>query len=200
MIGGLVRAAANANVCGEHHGADRRPTADGITSSRKASPASQGHKRPYRFDHSERPRALQEAIDRTERTRRSERQHEPMAAILQGVADKHRGHGEQAEGGPKHPWTIVSAPLHHVIASHHHVERTTIAPAARPLEGRTTRRQRRATGTSVQAATPAPQPAGLAGSWAMGQAPEEPSGAALWSDQLLHGISRKWMSVLAMVP
>ena len=65
---------------------------------RKASPASQSHKRPDRLYHSERPRSLQEAVGRTERTRRSECEHKPMAAILQGVADQHGGDGKQAKG------------------------------------------------------------------------------------------------------
>ena len=64
----------------------------------KTSPASQGHKRPDGLYHSERPRSLQEAVGRTERTRRSECEHKPMAAILQGVADEHCGDGKQSKG------------------------------------------------------------------------------------------------------
>ena len=64
----------------------------------KTSPAPQGHKRPDGLDYSERPRALQEAVGRTKPTCASERQHVPIAAILQGVADQRGGDGEQAKG------------------------------------------------------------------------------------------------------
>lgn len=62
------------------------------------SPATKGNQRPGRFHKAERPSSLQEAVSRTERTRASERQHVPMAAVLQGVADQHGGDSKQAKG------------------------------------------------------------------------------------------------------
>src|SRR4051794_1640049 len=53
--------------------------------------------RPYRLDHSERPRALQEAVDGRQRAGASEQQDVPGAAILQRVEDQHCRQGQQAE-------------------------------------------------------------------------------------------------------
>ena len=49
-------------------------------------PAPQRHERPDRFDQPERPRALQKAVDRSQRACSRERQDEPVASILERVA------------------------------------------------------------------------------------------------------------------
>src|SRR5580700_2770096 len=59
------------------------------------SPAPYGDAGPYGLDQSERPRALQEAVDRPQRARTPERQDKPRAAILQRIADQHGGDGKQ---------------------------------------------------------------------------------------------------------
>src|ERR1043166_8757108 len=73
----------------------------------KPPPAAQRHQRPHRLDDAEWPGALQEAVERGERARAGEGQHEPVAARLQGVADEHRrdgGETEQREGVQAQAW------------------------------------------------------------------------------------------------
>jgi hypothetical protein len=62
-------------------------------------PAVQGDEGPDALHESERPRALEEAVDRRKGARSGKAQDEPVAAILERVAGHHGGHGEQAEGG-----------------------------------------------------------------------------------------------------
>jgi hypothetical protein len=63
-----------------------------------ALPAYEGDDAPHRLDDAERPSALQEAVDRSQRAGGGEAEHEPRAALLECVADDHRRDGEQAEG------------------------------------------------------------------------------------------------------
>jgi hypothetical protein len=64
---------------------------------RPNSPAPDRYASPYRLDDTERPRALQEAVNRSKGACPSEGQSEPRAAILQCIEDQHRRDGEQAE-------------------------------------------------------------------------------------------------------
>lgn len=68
-----------------------------LTSRSQAAPALKGDQRPDRFDHAERPRALQEPIDRRQHTRSREGEHVPRAPRFQRIGYEHQGHGEQAE-------------------------------------------------------------------------------------------------------
>jgi hypothetical protein len=81
----------------------------GLTACYLILPASDCHDRPNGFDHSERPRALQESINRPEGAGPGERKHEPRTAILKRVANQHRGHGEQAEKRSAHPLGYLSS-------------------------------------------------------------------------------------------
>jgi hypothetical protein len=60
-------------------------------------PAANSYEGPNSLDHPEWPRALQEAIDRTEGARSGERQNEPWATVFQLIEDKHRRDGKHAE-------------------------------------------------------------------------------------------------------
>src|ERR1035441_7250599 len=61
------------------------------------APAPQRDDGPDGFDQAERPGALQESVDRTERAGDGKSEDEPMAAVLQRVAHEHRGDGEQTK-------------------------------------------------------------------------------------------------------
>src|SRR5260221_3926121 len=52
---------------------------------------------PNRLDQTKWPSSLKEAVGRAKGTGRSEREHEPMTAILAGVAHEHRGDRKQAK-------------------------------------------------------------------------------------------------------
>jgi len=52
---------------------------------------------PNRFDDTEWPGALEEAVDRPEHARTGEGQNEPRAAIFERVEDQHGRYGEEAE-------------------------------------------------------------------------------------------------------
>lgn len=71
-------------------------------------PAAEGDQGPDALDESERPRALQEAIDRREGARGGKTQNEPVAAILERVASHHDGHGKEAEGGQGIHWRHIA--------------------------------------------------------------------------------------------
>src|ERR1700730_3072162 len=61
------------------------------------APAPQRDPCPNRLDQSERPGALQETVNRTQRAGDGKSEDEPAAAILQRIGDQHGGDGEQAE-------------------------------------------------------------------------------------------------------
>ena len=60
-------------------------------------PAAQGYQRPNKFNYPKRPGSLQKPINRAQETGEREPENEPAAAIFERIADKHRGHGKQAE-------------------------------------------------------------------------------------------------------
>jgi hypothetical protein len=62
-----------------------------------------GDRRPYRLDHSERPRPRQEAVDTCEHTSAGEREDEADVPPFEGVHDHHEGEGCYAEGGEQRP-------------------------------------------------------------------------------------------------
>ena len=64
-------------------------------------PAAQGHHRPDRFDQTERPRALQEAIGRGQNAGAGEAENEQSITLLEGVADDHRRDREQAKNAER---------------------------------------------------------------------------------------------------
>src|SRR4030095_2020597 len=65
---------------------------------RTAAPPAQRDDGPDRFDDAERPRALQEPIEGSQRARDRESEDEPRTAILERVAHEHGGYGKEAEG------------------------------------------------------------------------------------------------------
>src|SRR5437879_5286572 len=66
-------------------------------SRRCPTPTAYSYRCPDRLDQPERPSPLEEAVGGPQGTRSGEGQDEPMAPMLQGVAEKHRGHGKQPE-------------------------------------------------------------------------------------------------------
>src|SRR5260370_32497995 len=70
-------------------------------------PPPQRDDRTDRLQQSERPRALEDPVGRSAHTARGERQGEPPAALLEGVAHQHRRYGEQ----PKQREPIHTLPL-----------------------------------------------------------------------------------------
>src|SRR4051794_10098033 len=60
-------------------------------------PAPQRDAGPDRLDQPERPRTLEESIKRAQRAGSGKAEDELVAAVLQGVTDKHRGYREQSE-------------------------------------------------------------------------------------------------------
>src|ERR1700722_6448337 len=60
-------------------------------------PAKERHNGPNALDKPERPGALQETIDRAQSAGAGKSQHEPAAAALQRVTDKHQRHREKPE-------------------------------------------------------------------------------------------------------
>jgi hypothetical protein len=67
--------------------------------SRLQSPAPHGYGSPDRFDHAERPSTLKKSVHGAQRARGGECQDEPGTAILERVAQEHRGHGKEAKRG-----------------------------------------------------------------------------------------------------
>src|SRR4029079_10085208 len=60
-------------------------------------PAAERHQRPYSFHDSEGPRSLQKSIDGGHDAGAGKCQDEPVASMLQGIGDEHRGNRNQAE-------------------------------------------------------------------------------------------------------
>jgi len=73
---------------------ESRLTGNGL---RRLVPTPNSHQRPDRLDHSERPGALQKAVDRTQGAGRREPENESASAILQRIAHQHGRDGEQSE-------------------------------------------------------------------------------------------------------
>jgi hypothetical protein len=82
-------------VRGHPNQAKSRPGSGSISNSELPTPYCD--QRPHRFNQSERPRPLQEAIGRSESTCYGETEDEPWASIFKGVRDEHRRDGEKAE-------------------------------------------------------------------------------------------------------
>ena len=59
----------------------------------------EGDEGPKSLHQPERPRTLEEAVDRRQGAGSGKAQDEPVAAILERVAGHHGGHGKQAEDG-----------------------------------------------------------------------------------------------------
>lgn len=64
-------------------------------------PAAERHHGPHSFHRSERPCALQKAINRAQCAGESEGKDEPRAAFFQRVENQHRRNGEQSKSGKK---------------------------------------------------------------------------------------------------
>src|SRR5882762_8479874 len=60
-------------------------------------PAADRDQSPDSLDHSERPGALQEPIDRPERAGHRKAQDVPRTAVFERIEDQHRHHGKQAK-------------------------------------------------------------------------------------------------------
>lgn len=55
-------------------------------------PPLKRYQRPHALYQTKRPRALHEAIRRTQKAGRRKSQHKPMTAIFQSIGDQHHGH------------------------------------------------------------------------------------------------------------
>lgn len=59
-------------------------------------PAAQGHQSPDGLHEAERPRALEETVNRAKRAGEGEGKYEPGAATFQRVGNEHGGNSEQS--------------------------------------------------------------------------------------------------------
>src|SRR5258705_5270401 len=82
---------------------------------RTAAPPAQRDDGPDRFDDAERPRALQEPIEGSQRARDRESEDEPPTAILERVAHEQGGYGERPKALGLFPCDSLRAKL--VLAS-----------------------------------------------------------------------------------
>ena len=69
----------------------------GVLSSFARAPTLESDDRPDSLYQSERPRSLEESVDRSQCAGPCERHHEPRAALLQRIEDQHRCDREQAK-------------------------------------------------------------------------------------------------------
>ena len=86
-----------------------------------AIPAPKRNQRPNRLDDAERPSALQKAVNRSGDTGAGEGEHEPRAAMLEGIEQEHGGDRQQARTASAHPsasarWGRQSLARHRIRA------------------------------------------------------------------------------------
>src|SRR5215813_5785905 len=77
---------------------NRLPTfGDALGLQHSRPPTIEGDARPYCLNEAEWPRALQKAVDGTQRTSCGEGENKPRAAIFQSIEDQHGGDGRETE-------------------------------------------------------------------------------------------------------